>query len=106
MTVIRQKDMAAWSFLSQGSLVSSRDGHFRWQANRKEGEQQFIAVLNNPDRKKVICDCLADITGQQCMFSAIEKDSAVMTDNSDDAYLETLYDTFGKGPVNVVDQIK
>lgn len=106
MTVIRQKDMAAWSFLSQGSLVSSRDGHFRWQANRKEGEQQFIAVLNNPDRKKVICDCLADITGQQCMFSAIEKDSAVLNDNSDDAYLETLYDTFGKGPVNVVDQIK
>ena len=40
------------------------------------------------------------------MFSAIEKDSAVVNDNSDDAYLETLYDTFGKEPVNVVDQIK
>ena len=73
---------------------------------RKEGEKQFIAVLNNPDRKKIICDCLTEITGQECMFSAIEKDSAVVNDNSDDAYLETLYDTFGKEPVNVVDQIK
>ncbi len=106
MTAIRQKDMAAWSFLSQGSLISCRDSHFRWQANRKEGEKQFIAVLNNPDRKKIICDCLSEITGQECMFSAIEKDSAVVNDNSDDAYLETLYDTFGKEPVNVVDQIK
>ena len=107
MTMIRQKDMAAWSFLSQGSLVSSRDSHFRWQANRKEGEQQFIAVLNNPERKKIICDCLTEITGQECTFSALEKDSAVSAaDSSDDAYLETLYDTFGKEPVNIVDQIK
>ena len=107
MSMIRQKDMTAWSFLSQGELVSCRDGMFCWQASRKEGEQQFILVLNNPERKKCICSCLSEITGEECSFSAVERDSLQTSgDSSDDAYLKTLYDTFGREPVSIVDEIK
>ena len=107
MSVIRQKDMTAWSFLSQGSPIGFRDGKYCWQANRKEGEQQFILALNKPERCQVISEALKNITGRDCVFAAVQRDSAPASDNSsDDAYLETIYETFGKEPVNIVDEIK
>ena len=107
MSVIRQKDMSAWSFLSQGSPIGFRDSKYCWQANRKEGEQQFILALNKPERCQIISEALKEITGRDCVFAAVPRDSAHTADNSsDDAYLETIYETFGKEPVNIVDEIK
>lgn len=107
MSVVRQKDMTAWSFLSQGSPIGFRDGKYCWQASRKEGEQQFILALNKPERSRMISDVLKEISGRECMFTAVPRDSAHAADNSnDDAYLETIYETFGRGPVNIVDEIK
>ena len=103
---IQKKDISAWSFLSQGSMAGNNEHQYRWQAGRKEGEQQFITALNKPDRNRIICECLSEITGQECTFTAVEsgKDSA-QQDSGDDSYLESIYETFGKEHVNVVDSI-
>ena len=108
MNKIREKDMTAWSFLSQGTLAESKDGHYIWQAERKEAEQQFITVLNMQERNKTICSCLKEITGKECTFAAAEKgktSSGANGDSSDEIYLKQIYDTFGKEPVRIVDEI-
>ena len=106
MSLIQKKDITAWSFLSQGHIVSSENNHFCWQAGQKSGEHQYITALNKPERNKMICGCLNEITGEDCTFTAVAQDSApAAEDNSDDAYLKTIYETFGKEPVNIVDEI-
>ena len=107
MSTIRGKDMTAWSFLSQGRMVGCKNGRYLWQADRKEAEAQFIAVLNMPERNRTICECLHEITGKDCSFAAVPQNQTPdTTDNSgDEEYLETIYETFGKEPVNIVDEI-
>ncbi len=103
---VQKKDISAWSFLSQGSMISAENHQFRWQADRKEGEQQFITALNKPERNRILCECLAEIIGQECSFTAVENGKdCVQGDAGDDSYLETIYETFGKEHVNVVDSI-
>ena len=107
MNTIRGKDMTAWSFLSQGRMIGCKNGRYLWQADRKEAENQFITVLNMPERNKTICECLQEITGQPCAFAAVPqgKSSEAADTSGDDEYLETIYETFGKAPVNIVDDI-
>ena len=106
MNTIRSKDMTAWSFLSQGHMIGCSNGRYLWQADRKEAENQFITVLNMPERNRTICDCLKEITGQDSTFTAVSQSKAAAADSSgDDEYLETIYETFGKEPVNIVDDI-
>ena len=107
MNLIRGKDIQAWSFLSQGSIISCEGGHYQWTPARKEGEQPFLLALNKEDRNKTICDCLREATGGECRFTAVGHDAAAKADDgSDDAYLEKIIETFGREPVNVVDDIK
>ncbi len=106
MNIIRSRDMTAWSFLSQGHMIGCSNGRYLWQADRKEAENQFITVLNMPERNRTICDCLKEITGQDSAFTAVSQSKASAADSSgDDEYLETIYETFGKEPVNIVDDI-
>lgn len=106
MARLQKADITAWSFLSQGILVSSSGYRYRWQAARQEGEQQYIAALNKAERNSTISSILKDITGTDCTFSAIRHDEVPQEDESDDAYLATIYETFGREPVDVVDRIK
>ena len=106
LSMIRSKDIQAWSFLSLGSIVSSIDNHYRWQTGQKEGEKQYIIALNKPERNKTICDCLKEITGAECRFTAVEKNSTETDGESEDAYLKKIIETFGREPVKVVDHIK
>ena len=106
MQRIQKTDMAAWSFLSQGTLAGCQDRHYKWQANRKEEEKPFVAALNKPERNQAVCKCLSEITGEECLFTAVEKDSDVSSDDgSDDAYLNQIIETFGREPVSIVDRI-
>ena len=106
LKMVQKKDISAWSFLSQGTLNGGRDHHFVWQAKSKEGEQPFISALNKPERNKIICDCLSDLTGDACTFTAVENGKKTGTDDDgDENYLECIYETFGKEHVNVVDNI-
>ena len=106
MARLQKADITAWSFLSQGILVSSSGYRYRWQAARQEGEQQYIAALNKAERNSTISSILKDITGTDCTFSAIRHDEVPQEDESDDAYLATIYEPFGLEPVDVVDRIK
>lgn len=107
MKRIRVIDITAWSFLSLGSLISCKDGHFFWKAGRPEGEEQYISALNRPDRNKVICDCLSEICGKICTFKAVpHQNDQHGSDAEEKEYLDKIYDTFGHEPVDVVDDIK
>ena len=106
MKRIQKKDITAWSFLSQGSLVSSTGSQYHWQASQPEGEMQYISALNRDDRKKMICGILNEITGNECGFTADRHNQAVTEDGSDDAYLASIYETFGHEPVDIVEEIK
>ena len=103
---VQSKDIQGWSILSQGNLSSRGDNHYYWQSKAKAGEQLFISSLNRPDRSAVICDCIREVTGKDCTFTAVSADAVPEDDGSDEAYLKTIYETFGKEPVNVVDDIK
>lgn len=103
MMRIRREDITAWSFLSQGRLVSSNGYRYCWQAAQKEGEAQYISALNRPDRNRTICSILHAITGAECTFKAEVHDSARNDDAGDDAYLETIYETFGREPVDIIE---
>ena len=107
MNRIRSRDMTAWSFLSQGHMIGCSNGKYLWQSDRKEAESQFITVLNMPERNHTICACLSEITGHDSSFKAVSQDraSASGENSGDDEYLETIYETFGKEPVNIVDEI-
>lgn len=102
MTRMRQIDITIWSFLQQGKLVSCIDNNFHWMPNRKEGEMAFISVLNMPNRNKIICDCLQNLTGYNCTFKAITTDCMENTaEEDDDEYLNLIYETFGRDPVPI-----
>ena len=103
---IQKSDITAWSFLSQGRLISGSNNHFVWQANQKEGENLYISSLNQPERNKKICDLLSELTGSACTMKAEPHGAAPADDGSDDAYLARIIETFGSEPVDVVDDIK
>ena len=105
MSRIQKKDITAWSFLSQGNLIGRTGSQYRWQAARKEGEQQYILALNKADKNSAVCAVLKEITGQECSFTAVPHWPARTDDGSDDAYLATIYETFGREPVDIVDSI-
>ena len=106
MSRLQKTDITAWSFLSQGSLVDSANHRYRWQALRQEGEQQYISALNKTERNTTICSILKDITGTECSFAAENHSTAGTEDGSDEAYLASIYETFGREPVDVVDNIR
>ena len=82
------------------------NGHqYFWQAERHEGEQQYITVLNKPERNRTICQVLSEITGAECSFIAQKHDSAAADDGSDETYLNSIYETFGREPVDIVEKI-
>ena len=106
MNHLRKTDITLWSFLQLGNLISDHHHHYQWMALQKEGEQQYITILNKDDKKKTICSILNEVTGDECSFTAVAHDSVTKDDGSDEAYLASIYETFGKEPVNIVDEIK
>lgn len=106
MNRIRTADITLWSFLQVGSLVGDNGHHYHWQAEQKEGEQQYISILNKTDKNRKICEILNGITGKECTFTADPHDKVRNEDGSDDAYLAAIYETFGKEPVDIVEEIK
>ncbi len=105
MSRIQKADITAWSFLSQGSMTGRKGNRFHWQAANQKGEAQYITALNKPERNSVICRILSEITGNECSFSADRHESAGNEDGSDSGYLASIYETFGRETVDIVDNI-
>ena len=104
MSAVQRTDISLWSFLSQGRLISAAGHHFRWQANTTEGEEQYISLLNRPEKAGMLSAKLSEITGVQCDFLALGHQSDLPSgEESDDAYISKIYETFGQGPVDIVE---
>ena len=104
LSAVQRSDIALWSFLSQGTLLSASEGKFLWQANRKEGEATFITALNKPEKREEIIRILTEKTGRTCEFAAVSHNSSpVSGDAGESGYLENIYETFGKGAVHIVE---
>ena len=101
MDRFRKSDPAIWSMLTQGDLISSADGRFVWQP-KQPGGSMFLIPLNKPEKREKICNCLSEITGMTCEFSAVDTGKAPAGgQNSEQAYLNQLYDAFGADKVIV-----
>ena len=108
MTRLRKSEPALWSMLTQGNVSCVDDHIVQWQPQKQEGAEFFIGTLNNEEKKKKITDCLNDISGSDRFSFAASvknKSSGNASDDSDQAYLNNLYNTFGKEPVDIVEEI-
>lgn len=108
MTRLRKSEPALWSMLTQGNVSCVDDHIVQWQPQKQEGAEFFIGTLNNEEKKKKITDCLNEISGSdRFSFAASVKNklSGNASDDSDQAYLNDLYNTFGKEPVDIVEEI-
>lgn len=95
MDRFKRNDPAIWSMLTQGDLVSYDNGKYVWQPNQPGGSM-FLIPLNKTEKKKKICDCLAEITGMTCEFYATEAGKPSNNGpSSEKDYLNQLYDAFG-----------
>ncbi len=99
MDRFKRNDPAIWSMLTQGSLISCENGKFVWQPNQPEGSM-FLIPLSKAEKKQKICDCLSEITGMTCEFTATEAgQTASGGQSSEKEYLNQLYDMFGADKV-------
>ena len=99
MDRFRRTDPAIWTMLTQGNLVSVENGRFIWQPNLPEGNM-FLIPLNKEEKKQKIRNCLSEITGMTCEFSATQSGQAESGGkNSEKDYLDQLYNTFGTDKV-------
>ena len=95
-----------WSMLTQGRISCVSDAHLLWQPSRKEGSEFFINTLNREDKKAVIQQGLKELTGKEMLFEAAPVSEGKETVNqSENAYINQLYETFGKEPVDIVEKI-
>ena len=83
------------------SIVSADGGIFSWQPN-SEQDTFFVNTLNRETSRKKISDALSSLTGRPCSFeTAARTPGAGKNDDSEEAYINRLYETFGKEPVIV-----
>jgi len=62
----------------------------------------FLIPLNKAEKKQKICDCLSEITGMTCEFTAAETGKTAGGGQSGEKeYLNQLYDMFGADKVIV-----
>ena len=95
MDRFRRSDPAIWSMLTQGELTGNDNGRFVWQPSQPGGNM-FLIPLNKPEKRQKICDCLSEITGMTCDFSAADSGTvSAAGKSSEKEYLNQLYDTFG-----------
>ena len=95
MNRFRRSDPAIWSMLTQGELTDSDNGRFIWKPSQPGGNM-FLIPLNKPEKRQKICDCLSEITGMTCEFSAADAGKAAASGKSSEKeYLNQLYETFG-----------
>ena len=104
MSTVQRSDISLWSFLSQGKLISAADHHYRWRANVTDGEEQYISLLNRPEKAEMLSSKLSEITGEKCDFMAVGHQTDLPAgEESDDVYMKKIYETFGQGPVDIIE---
>ncbi len=103
----RKEEPALWSMLTQGKVTTPDESTVIWTPIKREGSEFFITTLNREDKKGKITGTLQEITGAACTFAAASAPGPAPgdQDRSDEAYIDNLYRTFGKEPVDIVDTL-
>ena len=103
MKQYQKTDPAIWSMLGRGRIISSEGNIFRWQTSSVK-DTFFLNTLGRESTKKKISDALTSMSGRPCRFETVACHSGNgVRDDSEEAYINRLYETFGKEPVIVKD---
>ena len=106
MSRLSKEDPRIWGILTQGKITCNGNMEIRWSPLKAEGSEYFIAPLNREEKKIEILNCLKQIAGKDFSFSAVAfAEDTPAESNTEDAYINRLYETFGKEPVDVVDHL-
>ena len=106
MNRLSKEDPRIWGILTQGKITCTGGKEIKWMPLKAEGSEYFIAPLNREEKKNEIMKILQDVTGTEYEFStSAVKDSTKDQDNSEEIYIQQLYNTFGKEPVDIVDHL-
>ena len=101
ITLLKKQEPAVPGMLALGKFVGVENGVYVWETGRG------IFMVNSLNtRKTKLGEYLTEITGVPCAFEAREEGTSApaQEDGGELAYLQSLYDTFGQEPVDVVDQ--
>ena len=108
MQRLKKSEPGIWSMLTLGSLVQADNNLFRWKTadDEENSGNGFTISLNREEKKQKIIAVLNEVTGASCGFEAVSDGPASKgSSESDREYLNGLYSTFGKEPVDVVDSL-
>ena len=99
---------AIWSLLTQGSatLADAENNIIRWMPGKADGSAFFTGTLNKEEKKGKVLQLLKEITGNDYNLVAVDfSENTVSAKDSEEDYINSLYNTFGKEPVDIVDQL-
>ena len=103
MDQYKKKEPGLWSMLNHGRIITNNGDRFVWQP-ASESDAFFLNTVGREDKKNQISSTLSELTGRPCSFETTEAGTKnTQEDDSDQAYIETLYQTFGKEPVDIVE---
>ena len=105
MSRLSKTDPRIWGILTQGS-ISCEGTEIRWSPMKAEGSEYFVAPLTREEKKQEILQVLREITGNEYSFAASARtENQTAQSNKESAYINSLYETFGKEPVDIVDHL-
>ena len=103
MDSYKKSDPGIWSMLNHGKIAEVKNNVFRWQPN-SDKDSFFRTALSGEEKKKRISSMLSELAGQTCYFDTAELNtSPADTGDPDQSYIDSLYQTFGREPVDIVD---
>ena len=104
MNQYKKSEPGLYSMLSQGRIVSTDGDRFIWQPASADASF-FVRTVGREEKKKQISTTLDELTGRSCSFDVQEAGTQPVPDalSDDQAYINTLYQTFGKEPVDIVE---
>ena len=104
MKQYQKTDPGIWSMLTHGKMIGAENDVFLWQPNTA-GDQFFVTPLSREGTRKKIGETLTALSGRPCHFGTASTTGPAKKDDSDQAYISRLYETFGREPVIVKEEL-
>lgn len=101
----KKEQPALWSMLTQGKAFATDNGAITWQPSRKEGSDIYVNILNREEKNRIVTGFLREAGGTDYTFTAVPFAASVQPRVSpEQEYINSLYNTFGKEPVDIVEK--
>lgn len=102
LKVLQKTEPGTQGMFRMGEYFGNEGSTFFWKA--RTGFDFIAQSLNTPDRKRKIEDALTHAAGFACTFVATDA-NVTSLQNDEEEYLQTLKETFGDEPVDVIDSL-